>query len=171
MVSRDRNINLEIWNRQLEIVSETRLLGVKFQNGMTRWKPSLMLLMEVLRILCKLRQAPREQTSTCARDLQTRLTASIWHWLCDPTILHQVTYRREMKCTYYSIKIRSQTLCVVGVLRIRVLEPFFRFFFIFKGGLFWLAGLFMAWIIVVKPSKKWNLLPQVLICLEKIFQW
>ena len=52
------------------------------------------------------------------------------------TTLHQVTYRREMKCTYYSIKIRSQTLCVVGVLRIRVLEPFFRFFFIFKGGLF-----------------------------------
>ena len=90
----------------------------------------------VLRILCKLRQAPREQTSTYARDLQTRLTASIWHWLCDPTILHQVTYRREMKCTYYSIKIRSQTLCVVGVLRIRVLEPFFRFFLIFKGGLF-----------------------------------
>ena len=32
-----------------------------------------------------------------------------------------------MKYTYHSIKIRSQTFCVVGILRIRVLEPFFGF--------------------------------------------
>ena len=36
------------------------------------------------------------------------------------------TYR-AMKYTYHSIKIRSQTFCVVGTLRIRVLEPFLGF--------------------------------------------